>query len=85
MFARKDLKAGAGGWPGPKDQQSKTYIFVSKRVFLYVINKCRKPTHNLKKLAGFDEVELHKNKLLCKEQDTLRQIMQAFNSEEMTH
>ena len=31
------------------------------------------------------EIELHKNKWLCKEQDTLRLIMQAFNGEEMIH
>ena len=50
-----------------------------------MINKCRKPTHNLKILAGFAGVELHKNKWLCKEQDALRQIMQVFNSEEIIH
>ena len=35
--------------------------------------------------AGFAGVELHKNKWLCKEQDTLGQIMQAVNGEEMIH
>ena len=48
MLARKDIKAGMGGWPGPKHQQNKTDIFLSKRGLLYVINKCRKLTHNLK-------------------------------------
>ena len=48
MLARKDIKAVMGGLPGPKDQQNKTDIFLSKRGLLYVINKCRKPTHNLK-------------------------------------
>ena len=85
MLARKDIKAVMGGLPGPKDQQNKTDIFLSKRGLLYVINKCRKPTHNLKILASFAGVELHKNKCLYKEQDTLGQIMQAFNNEEMIH
>ena len=50
MLARKDIKAGMGGgcWPGPTHQQNKTDIFLSKRGLLYVINKCRKPTHSLK-------------------------------------
>ena len=30
-------------------------------------------------------IELHKKEWLCKEQDTVRQIMQAFNGEEMIH
>ena len=88
MLATKDIKAalhGTGCWPGPKDQQNKTDIFLSKRGLLYMINKCRKPTHNLKILVGLAGVELHKNKRLCKEQDTLRQIMQVFNGEEMIH
>ena len=50
-----------------------------------MINKCRKPTHNLKILAGFAGLELHKNKWLYKWQDTLRQIMQAFKGKEMIH
>ena len=33
----------------------------------------------------FAGVELHKNKWPCKEQDALRQIMQAFRDEEMIH
>ena len=37
---------------------------------------------NLAKCLG---TKLHKNKWLCKEQDTLRQIMQAFNGEEVIH
>ena len=36
-------------------------------------------------LAGLAGAELHKNKWLCKEQDILRQIMQAFTGEEMIH
>ena len=47
-----------------------------------MINQCRKPTHNLKILA---EVDFHRNKWSHKEQDTLRQIMEAFSSEEMIH
>ena len=35
------------GWPGSKDQQNKTDIFLSKQGLLHVINKCRKPTPNL--------------------------------------
>ena len=73
------------GSPGSKDQQNKTDIFLSKTGLLYVINKCRKATHNLKILAGLDGVELHKKKWLCKEQDTLRQIIQVFNGEEIIH
>ena len=88
MLARKDIKTAhkiTTGWPGAKYQQNKREKFLSKRCLLYVINKCRKPTHNLKILAGFSGVELHKNEWLCKEQDTLRQIMQAFRGEEMIH
>ena len=72
----------ATGWSGPKDQQNKIDIFLSKRGLLYVINQCRKPTHNLKILA---EVDFHRNKWSHKEQDTLRQIMEAFSGEEMIH
>ena len=50
-----------------------------------MINKCRKPTPNLINLAKCLGTELHKNKWLCKEQDTLRQIMQALNGEEIIH
>ena len=48
-----------------------------------MINKCRKPTLNMVNLAKCLGNELHKNKWLCKEQDTLKQNMQAFNREEM--
>ena len=61
------------------------YFFLSRGRLLYVINKYSKPTPNLINLAKCLGIELHKNKWLCKEQDTLRQIMQAFNSEEMIH
>ena len=37
---------------------------------------------NLKECLG---TELHKNKWLCKGQETLDQIMQAFNGEQMIH
>ena len=50
-----------------------------------MINKSRKPTTNLINLAKCLGIELHKNKWLCKEEDTLRQIMQTFNGEEMIH
>ena len=50
-----------------------------------MINKSRKPKTNLINLAKCLGIELHKNKWLCKEEDTLRQIMQAFNGEEMIH
>ena len=52
------------------------------RGVLYVINKCRKPTPHLINLTKCLEIELHKNKWLCKEQETLGHIMQAFNSGE---
>ena len=52
---------------------------------MHAINKCRKPIPNLINLAECLGTELHKNKWLCKDQDTLRQIMLAFNSEEMIH
>ena len=89
---RREIRAGndfdsahAMGWSGPKDQQSKTDIFQSKRGLLHVINQCRKPTHNLKILAGLAGDELPKTKWLYKDQDTMRQIMQAFNIEKMIH
>ena len=85
LTRRELIPTYATGWSVAKDQQNKTDIFRSKRGILYVINKCRKPTHNLKILDGLAGVELHKNKWLWKEQDALRQIMQAFNSEEMIH
>ena len=61
------------------------YFFLSRRGVLYVINKCRKLTPNLINLTKCRGIELYKNKWLCKEQETLRQIMQAFNGEEMIH
>ena len=64
--------------PGRKDQKNEWDIFLSKRGLLCVINKCRKPTHNLKILADFAEVELQKNKWLCKEQESILNIMTAF-------
>ena len=48
-----------------------------------MINKCRKPTHNLKALANFAGVELHKNKWLCKEQESILNIMTAFEGQMM--
>ena len=70
---------------GSKDQKNKWDIFLSRRDLLYVINKCRKPTPDMINLAKCFGTEFHKNKWLCKEQDTLRQIMQTFNGEEMIH
>ena len=61
------------------------YFFLSRQGVSYVINKCRKPTPNLINLTKCLGIELYKNKWLCKEQETLRQIMQAFNGEEMIH
>ena len=77
--------AHATGSSGFKDQQNKTYIFLSKRGLLYLINKYIKPTHSLKILTDLAGVRLRKSKWLCKEQDTLRQIMKADNGEEMIH
>ena len=50
-----------------------------------MISKCRKLTPNLINLTKCLGIELHKYKWLCKEQFTLRQIMQAFNGEKMIH
>ena len=50
-----------------------------------MINKRRKPTPNFINLTKYLGIELHKIKWLRKDQDTLRQIMQAFNGEEMIH
>ena len=77
--------ARATGSSGFKDQQNKTYIFLSKRGLLYLINKYIKPTHSLKILTDLAGVRLRKSKWLCKEQDTLRQIMKADSGEEMIH
>ena len=52
---------------------------------MYVINKCRKPIRKLINLTRCLGIELHKNKWLCKEQDTLSQIMQVFYGEETIH
>ena len=70
---------------GPKDQKNKCDIFLLRRGVLYVIKKCRKPTPNLINLTKCHSIELHKSKWLCKEQETLDQIMQALNGEEMIH
>ena len=48
-----------------------------------MINRCRKPTQNLKKLADFAGVELHKSKWLCKEQEPILNIMTAFEGQMM--
>ena len=60
-------------------------FFLSRWSFLYVINKCRKPTPYLIHFTKCLGIEVHKNKWLCKEQDALGQIMQVFNVEEMIH
>ena len=83
MRIRKDLIPTT--WPGPKGLQNKTEVCLSKRGFLYVINKCRKPIPNLINLTKCLGTEFHKSKWLCQKQDTLSQIMQAFNGEEMIH
>ena len=71
--------------PGHKDQKNKWDIFLLRRGLLYVINKCRKATPNLINLIKCLGIKLHKNKWLYKEQNTLSQIMQTFNDEEMIH
>ena len=71
------------GWSRPKDHQNKTDIFLSKRSVLYVINKFRKPSHNLRSLAEFVEVELYKNKWLSKEQESILNIVTAFEGKKM--
>ena len=48
-----------------------------------MINKSRKPSHNLKILADFAGVELHKNKWLCKEQESILNITTAFEGQMM--
>ena len=85
MLARQELVPTYTSWSGHKDQKNKWDIFLSVRGVLYVINKCRYPTPNLINLTKCLGIELHKNKYLCKEQDALGQIMQAFNGEEMIH
>ena len=86
MPARSVIKTTANNpCPWPKDQKNKWDVFLSRQGLLYVINKCRKPTPILINLAMCPGVELHKNKCLCKEQDTLGQIMQAFKGEDMIH
>ena len=47
--------------------------------------KMQKTKPNLINLTKCHRIELHKSKWLCKEQDTLDQIMQALNGEEMIH
>ena len=79
------LQTKGGVRPGCKDYNNEWDIFLSRRGVLHVINRCRKPMPNLINLAECLETEIHKNKWLCKEQDTLGQIMLAFNGEEMTH
>ena len=49
------------------------------------MNKFREPAPTLINLTKCLGIELHKNKWLCKEQDTLIQIMQTINGEEMFH
>ena len=70
-------------WSGPKDQQNKMDVFLSKKGVSYVINKCRKPSHNLCSIADFFGVELHKNKRLSKEQKSILNIMTAFEIKKM--
>ena len=43
-----------------------------------MINKCLKPSHNLRSLAEFVGVEPHKKKWLSKEQESILNIMTAF-------
>ena len=71
------------GWSGPKGEQNKTDKFLSKKGLLYVINKCKKPTSSLKKLAEFAGVELHENKWLFKEQESILSIIDVFKGEDM--
>ena len=52
---------------------------------MYVIKKCRKPTPYLINLTKCLGIKFHKSKWLFKEQETLGQIMQALNGEEMIH
>ena len=88
MLARKDIQSKLNQpypWPGRKDQKNEWDIFLSRPGALHVINRCRKPMPNLINLAGCLGTEFHKNKWLCKEQDALHQIMQAFKGEEMIH
>ena len=85
MLARQELVPIHTTWSRRKDQKNKWDIFLSRRGVLHVINKYRKPTPNLINLTKCLGIDLHKNKWLCKEQDTLRQIMQAFKGEEMIH
>ena len=76
---RRDLNPTT--WPGSRAQQNKNDVFLSRRDLLYVINKCRSPMPNLINLKECLGTELHKNKWLCKGQETLDQIMQAFNGD----
>ena len=76
-----EMSTGNAIKPVPKDQKNKWGTFLSRRVGLYVINKCRKPTLNLINLTKCLGIELHKNKWLCKEQEALGHMLLVFNGE----
>ena len=74
--SRYELKMGS--------VQNKTDKFLSQQGLKYVINRSRKPARNLEILANFAGIELHQNKWLCKEQDSIQSIRDAFHGESMT-
>ena len=86
MLTKQELvpTCRAAGWSGPKDQQNKTDKFLSKKSIQYVISGSRKFTYNLGILAKALGMNIHENKWLFKEQETiLLNIMAAFGGEKM--
>ena len=70
-------------WSGPKDQQNMTDVFTSKKGVKYVISRSRKSTYNLGILAKALGKNIHENKWVFKEQETILNIMTAFRGEKM--
>ena len=67
----------------PREDAQDHDIFLSEADTLYVLNKCIKSTNKLNALADILGVKIHKNKCLFKEQESLQNIMNVFNVEEM--
>ena len=68
---------------GTKDQQNNTDIFILRKGVKYVISRSRKSTYNLRILAKALGINIHENKWLFKELETILRVLTALKGEKM--
>ena len=78
MLTRQELVPTHAGCSGPKEPAKQDRCFHIKKGVKYVISRSKKSMYNLRILAKVLGINIHENKWLFKEQETILNIMTAF-------